>query len=133
MRASFLILALTVVVGIAAEIIPQAKNCAAVFEGQVVADDLVASETNRVGEARYGLYSITEIRKARIKIESIIKQDRPMTNEVTVYYDLNNSVVCPRPVRLSRGERATFYCVTDRIGSVTNALVIPMGTFITDP
>ncbi|MBK8000139.1 MAG: hypothetical protein IPK15_15815 [Verrucomicrobia bacterium] len=63
------------------------------FEGQVVADDLVASETNRVGEARYGLYSITEIRKARIKIESIIKQDRPMTNEVTVYYDLNNSVV----------------------------------------
>lgn len=133
MRTSILILALTVAVVIGAEIAPNVKNCAAVFTGQVVAEELVESQTNRVGPVKCGLFEVTELRLARIKVESVIKQDRPLTSEVTVYYHWNASQVCPRPVRLSTWIRAKFYCFSSDVGAKTNVLVIPADSFVTSP
>jgi hypothetical protein len=133
MRITVLILTISVAVVIGAEMIPSVESCAAVFTGQVIADELTESQTNRVGPAQYGLFRVSELHQARIKVESVIKRDRPLANEVIVYYHRDASQACPRPVRLSTWERAKFYCFSGDIGALTNVLVIPMASFVTNP
>lgn len=116
MGLAILVFPISVLGLFAAEIIPSERSSTAVFTGQVLSDELIASMTNvfSAQHAQYGLYGMTELRVARIRMESVIKHDEPIPlrfpDEVPVYYFWNKNQQCPRPVRLATGLRKKFYC-----------------------
>jgi len=133
MRLLIPVFTLTLLAAMGAEMIPDENVCAAVFSGQVIADEIIDLRTNQVGSVKYGIIHVTELHRAHIKVESITKQDRPFQNEVTVYYVRDASQVCPRPVRLATWNRGKFHCLSQNIGARTNLLVLPMASFVTSP
>ena len=81
-----------------------------------------------------------ELWKAEVKIESVSKQESPLGKTATVYYEQPyrglrpegpNLVMgfdrgCPSYAKISKGQRARFYCVTSEEGT-NRVLFVPEG------
>jgi hypothetical protein len=122
MRITLFILVLAATRTFAIEVLPSVENCAPVFKGEVLSEELVQTITNRS--------AIAELYAARIKVTSVIKQDTKLASEVIVYYVYNNWQVCPRSADLTPKQKATFYCYRRDYHGKTNALIVPSGSFV---
>src|SRR5262245_59721705 len=117
MRLILLILGLLTIQAVAIEMLPSEKTCAAIFNGEVISLECVATLTNRSPS--------TQLYTARLKVASVVKQDVKLTDEVTIYYVYDSWQVCPRCVELKTKQKSTFYCYRANIGGITNVLSVP--------
>ena len=94
----------------------------AVFIGQVVSDGSV-SITNIINAER-GVYMISKIKVARVRVESVLRQDQPIPlrfpDEVLFYHNWYMRQV----EDFSTGARKKFYCNRGNLLGLTNVLIL---------
>lgn len=99
----------------------------AVFIGKVVSDQSVLI-TNIINAER-GVYMISEAKIARVRVESVLRQDQPIPlrfpDEVLVYY---RYWYMRHPAQFSIGERQKFYCFRGNLLGQTNVLRLSVAT-----
>jgi hypothetical protein len=94
----------------------------AVFIGQVLSDETV-SITNVINAER-GVYMISSVRVAQVRVESVLNHDQPsplrFPDEVPVYYNW----YIGQAAQLPAGQRKKFYCDLGNVLGRTNVLVL---------
>jgi hypothetical protein len=108
--------------GLSAARILNDRAADAVFIGHVLCDELV-SITNVINAER-GVYMISDVKIARVRVESVLNQDQPIPlrfpDEVLVHYNW----YMRQAVQLRAGQRKKFYCDRGNVLGRTNVLVL---------
>jgi hypothetical protein len=87
---------------IAVEILPTVEMSAAVFQGEVLSNNMLHTSTNS--------RMVSVLYASDIRVTKAFKQDAALGKEVTIYYRDYPWVVCPRSPSLRQGDAGTFYC-----------------------
>jgi len=94
----------------------------AVFIGHVLCDELVLI-TNVINAER-GVYMISDVKIARVRVESVLNQNQPIPlrfpDEVLVHYNW----YIRQAVQLRTGQRKKFYCDRGNVLGRTNVFVL---------
>ena len=125
---------------------PSERQSAALFVGRVKSVELVRVRMENLEKrGRWTAVVFDELWKAEVKIESVLKQESPLGKTATVYYghrydgprpDSPDLLFgfgggCPGYPKISKGQRARFYCVISEEGT-NRVLFIPEGGWVVD-